>query len=119
MRCRLAAARSRLVVARRTMRRLVILVAGLVLSIAAAGAQAATVIVMDSEAGDLIGGGDHIQIATSISATRLADGAVEVHGLWNGVWLWTFDFAAPSPSPLAPGAFEDAATYPVFSGTAP
>jgi hypothetical protein len=101
------------------MRRLAVLLAGLVLSIAAAGAQAATVIVMESEAGELIGGGKHIQIVTSISATRLADGAVEVHGLFGEFQNWTFDFAAPSPSPLAPGTFEDAVGYPSFNGTAP
>ena len=83
--------------------------------------QSVTLIHLDSQPGDYIGGGQQqtFTVADGVfSAGRNFDGGVSV--AFNGSDLWTFDFAPPSGAPpFGPGAYEGAERFPFQSPTKP
>src|SRR5262249_28284407 len=86
----------------------------------ASSVRAATFAVLDSDAGDYIGGGVHetLNDEAAFGASPNYDSRISVsyHGV--GGWIY-FDFAAPQGQPLAPGAYEGAVRFPFQGITQP
>ena len=80
-----------------------------------------TVLFLDSQAGDYIGGGVQQTVTPAIGSftvSRNFDNGVSISVNTNG-GLWSLAFAAPADATLTPGTYDDATRWPFQSPTSP
>ncbi len=92
-------------------------------ALCAATSHADTRILLDSQAGDYIGGGIQRTLTPATGSLTTSGGTFDksLTVAFNGGSLqyWTFEFEAPNGASIAPGVYEGATRYPFNSPTGP